>query len=425
MKAVLNYLAKNPTFKVGGIYTAVSFWDSFITMIAGILMIRWIEPGELGIWQSLTIAQLYIGIFEVGITSGLNRELPYSFGRGDKEFGYVLAETTQSYMRLLSIILSALTFLFCLVLYLLAFDLKIVAGALVIGIMAAINFYDRYLTVTYRSNEAFLSLSKVTFIKTISQILLLPLVYYVEYYGLIIYSLLVILIFVALKHFNRPIKVNSMFKMEHFKLLFKTGFPVFVMNYFRSLTTTFNRTIILGFGGVLQVGLFTPVAAVGTLIDIMPSVLGNFFFPKMNIVFGQTNDPKVLWPMALKLNGLMIILAVPFILIGWFIFPFIMENYFPKYIDSTFAMQLFTFNMLFAGTLVSHNVLYAIKSYKSSYFFNIFELVVRAGLPLMAVVFFSGNLLTLVVKGYLISSLILFVLNLYLIRSALFKRINE
>ena len=390
-------------------------------MAAGILMIRWIEPGELGIWQSLTIAQLYIGIFEVGISSGLNRELPYSFGKGDRHYGNLLAETTQSYMSLLSKIVGIFTILVCTVLYVLSFDIKVVAGSFVVGIMAAINFYDRYLTVTYRSNEAFLSLSKVTFFKTLCQILLIPLVYFVAYYGLILYSLLVMLIFVSLKHYYRPLKVQAIFRKEHFQLLFKTGFPVFIMNYLRSLTTTFNRTIILGFGGVLQVGLFTPVTAIGSMIDILPSVLGNFFFPKMNILYGKTNDPKVLWPMALKLNGLLIMLAIPFIICGWLLIPIIMENYFPKYIDSTKAMQLFTLNMLFAGTLISHNVLYAVKNYRSSYIFNISELMARAGLPLLFVILFSGNLLTLVVQGYLLSSFILFILNLFLIKRALFE----
>ncbi len=424
MNKVFHFFSNKSTLRVGGIYTAISFWDSFVSMAAGILMIRWIVPSELGIWQSLTIAQLYIGVFEFGITSGLNRELPYSFGKGNKEYGFLLAQTTQFYMKLLSFIMFFLTVVACFVLYYLSYDLKIVAGSFVVGSLASINFYDRYLTVTYRSNEAFLSLSKVTFIKTLFQIILLPVVFYVDYYGLILYSLLIVIIFVLFKHYNRPLKVLSLFQKEHFMSLLKTGLPVFVMNYLRSITTTFNRIIILSFGGVLQVGLFTPVAAIGTMIDILPSILGNFFFPKMNIMLGKTDDPKVLWPMAIKLNSFMIVLAVPFILIGWFVIPLVMTKYFPNYSESSNAMQLFTINMLFAGTLVSHNVLYAIKSYKVSSMFNISEIVARFGFPALFVYFLSGNLLTLVVLGYLCSSLFLFLLNLYLIRTTLFKKLS-
>lgn len=390
-------------------------------MASGILMIRWIEPGQLGIWQSLTISQLYIGLFDLGISSGLNRELPYSFGKGNQEHGYLLAETTQYYSGLLTKIIGLVAIFTSVILYLFSYEFSIVAGVFVVGSLAAINFYDRYLTVTYRSNEAFLSLSKVTLIKTLFQILLLPLVFYFEYYGLILYSLLIVIIFVSLKYFNRPLRVLSVFRKEHFIFLFRTGSPVFIMNYLRGLTTTFNRVIILSFGGVLQVGLFTPVAAIGTMIDILPSILGNFFFPKMNIMLSKADDPKVLWPMAKKLNVFMIVLAVPFILIGWFVIPIIMTKYFPNYIESTKAMQLFTFNMLFAGTMVSHNVLYALKSYKVSSVFNISEIIVRLGFPALFVIIFKGNLLTLVVLGYLCSSTFLFFLNLYLIRTTLFK----
>jgi O-antigen/teichoic acid export membrane protein len=390
-------------------------------MVIGVLMIGWVEPGELGIWQSLSVFQLYLPFLELGIPNGLNRELPYLYGKGEQSQALTLAQTAQAYMICVAMVLFIATILAVIFLLLSNSEMKIVAGAGTAGLMCSLMAYERYLMVTFRSSESFLSLSKIYLFHSFFQLAVFPIVFYINYYGLLIYSLLVLSALVVLMHINRPIRERLVFSKESFKLLMRTGLPVFGMGYLRGVSTSFTRLILLSKAGAVSVGLFTPANAIGSLIILVPKVLGNFFFPKMNFRLGATNDPKQLWPIALKLNGVMLVLGVPFVACIWLISPYLMNTFFPDYRESTLAMQLFAFNFIFAGTLVSHNVIYVVKKYSYGYVYAFVDFLLKFACPYICINYFEGNILALAAIGVVSSNFVLFGLNLFLIRLALFK----
>ncbi len=401
-------------------FASASILSSVISMFSGILAISWVDPNSLGIWHSLTIFTIYISFLDIGVTNGLNRELPFWYGKGNREKGAVLAKTSQSYMASVSILLLAATLIASSYLLFNGYPEKISTGALAVGLIASVSAYQKHLIVTYRSSQSFLSLSKLYVYKAILQLILFPLIIYYNYYGLILYLFLIQALFTMMMHIERPMKVAISFSYVHFKALVKTGMPVFGMGFLRGISNSFNRLILLAVGGTLTVGLFTPVNAVGSVINILPSVLGNYFFPKMNYILGQSDDPKELWPLALKLNGIMMILSVPFVIIVWITTPYLISTFFEKYKESIDAIKFFSINFLFAGALVSHNVIYAVKAYNWGLYFIILELAARFFLPYFAVHVFKGNILTLMSLGVLSSNCLLFFLNLIIIRRVLF-----
>lgn len=393
-------------------------------MLTSILMIRWIEPGELGIWQSLSIIQLYVPFFELGVPHGLNRELPYLYGKGDEKKAIGLAQTAQAFMIWVSLLFLIITILIGGYLYLYNYNPMFVAGIVAVGLMVSVNAYHRYLTVTFRSSESFMALSKVFLYKSLIQLIFFPIVYFLSYYGLLIYSLLIPVASVILMYLNRPIRQKPAFQLTNLKLLVKTGVPVFIMNYLRGIATTFTRIILLAKGGTYAVGLFTPASAVESLITILPGILGNYLFPKMNYQLGKTENPKLLWPLILKINAIIFLIGIPFVIIVWISTPYLMNLFFVKYIDSIEAIQFFSLNFLVAGTMTSHNVIYAVKKYKLGYLFLAFEFLLKYILPYIFVNYFVGNILTLTSVAIVITNIFLFFLNLLIIRIALFNKAN-
>ncbi|MCA9784514.1 MAG: hypothetical protein KC518_13100, partial [Candidatus Cloacimonetes bacterium] len=69
---------------------------SVVSMIAGIIVIRWMPPEELGLWQSVLIIQTWALIFQTGVITGLSRELPFHLGRGEEDYVKELAASAQS-----------------------------------------------------------------------------------------------------------------------------------------------------------------------------------------------------------------------------------------------------------------------------------------------------------------------------------------
>lgn len=416
---VLRKIVSSSDSKVGVIFGISSIASGVVAMIIGIIIIGWIEPGRLGIWQSLSILQLYFPFLEFGVPNGLNRELPFLYGKGEEGKGIQYAQSAQYFMILVAVFIFVSTIIASIVLISLDSDRMLTAGVATVGMLLAVNAYQRFLTVTYRSAQSFLSLSMLYWIQTVIQLLLFPLVWFYEYYGLLLYTFLVAFIFTVCMHVYRPIKQGPVLNKIYLKHLIKTGLPVFGMGYVRGISNSFNRIVLLLKGGTLSVGLFTPVNAIGTLITMLPGVLGNFFFPRMNFVLGATNDPAKLWSMVIKINIILLFASIPFIAVIWAITPYVVTTYFNDYQEAITAMQFFSINFVFSGTLVSHNVIYAVKAYNLGYIFVFVELLLRFALPYCFVQFGHGNILTLAVYGVLAGNLLLFILNIALIKIAL------
>ena len=67
--------------------TATRFSSSVIllqcaTIGCNLVILRWLPPAEIGLWQSLLLIGVYAGILDGGVISGLDRELPSLLAKG-------------------------------------------------------------------------------------------------------------------------------------------------------------------------------------------------------------------------------------------------------------------------------------------------------------------------------------------------------
>ncbi len=408
---------KSKLLQTGPLYALSSMWLTIVTMISGVVVIRWINPLDLGLWQSISIIQLYTPILDIGISNGLNRELPYLIGKRQSIRGIFLARTAQGYSILISCLLA---FVFIAVIayrIYLGLNAKTTIAIVGVGLISVLNIYSRYLTVTFRSSQSFRKLAVVQLFTGFSFVITLPLIYYFGYFGLVFNQACSTLVSTIGMHFNRPIKDRPIFNFK-LKPLIKTGLPVFIMGYIRGITASFNRIIILMNSTLTMVGLFGPVMAISGL-NMMPKILSNYFFPKMNVLYGATDDSQKLWPMALRLNRVLFMFALPVTIAVAVLMPYLMPILFPNYVESVRAIQIMSVSFLFSGTLASHNVLYVIKAYKVAFIFTCLEVLLLFGIPFLAVYLVPLGVLESVAVGYVIAQFLLFIANIYCIRFAL------
>jgi len=182
-------------------------------LITGILVIRWIQPEQLGVWHSVRLAITYSFFLLAGINNGLNRELPYALGCANEKKANGLAATA----------------LFC----------NIVGGCLALcaGITAMFifrnqshilrmsiiavtiiivgSFYRNYLTVTFRSHDAFKRLGNLQFLEASFLIVTVPLVFFFNFGGLLMRLCLLSIIGLIILHSIRPVKVRPIWEKIH------------------------------------------------------------------------------------------------------------------------------------------------------------------------------------------------------------------
>ena len=53
-----------------------------LTIVSGLLVAKWLLPEQLGLFNSFTVFASYVVLIQIGIPSGLARELPFHIGKG-------------------------------------------------------------------------------------------------------------------------------------------------------------------------------------------------------------------------------------------------------------------------------------------------------------------------------------------------------
>ncbi len=362
--------------KTALLFSSSSVILSVVKLISGIIIIKWVIPEDMGMWNSISLIQTYVAISQIGILSGLNRELPYYIGKGDGEHIVKFAETANIFITYLNYVILVLTLLASLYVYFfVSTDIKILFGVVCIGLIIASSFYGTYLNVTYRSNNEFLKLSKIQLYISAFTLLTIVLPFFFNYYGLVFRTLLISLFTTVAVHITRPLRVKPKFHKSSFQELVKTGLPIYGLGYLDDLSKTFNRTILLTIGGVVVVGYYSPAIAILTGMAMLPSAIGQYIYPQMSYNLGKFNDAKKLWKWVWKSAFAMIMIGAPAILIGWFTIPMFIERFFPNYIPGIFACQMALIAGVLDSAVIGINVLNTLKAFKWLTFLMIFKLV--------------------------------------------------
>lgn len=330
-------------------------------LACNIIVLKWLNPEDIGLFQSVMLIQNYSMLVQAGILNGLSRELPFAFGEGKQHDALEMAGTAQfvalfgSAMLLIGIPVSCFivksgTVLFCVISVL---------------ISSAACVYRAYLAVTYRADQAFESLSKLNLVEALLTVGSLPAVVWFGLNGLAGRYLFLNCAGMALSYLLRPLKTPGKYSWNKLKFLLKTGLPLFFFGYIFSITLTFPRLILLSEGGALLVGVFAPASAIAGALQMIPASLANYIYPKMSFRFGMTGNRSDLWPMA-KYSALgTLIVSIPFAFFLLWLTPLMIYRFFPSYSESIDAILWTVIAGSFMGASIAVNALYSIKAWLS------------------------------------------------------------
>ena len=345
--------------RAGFMFTSASVLVSLGSMLAGVFTMRWISPEDLGLWNSVRMALVYAVFVLAGVNNGLSRELPYFFGRGDDQTARKLAGTTLSYLLgagLLVLLGGAVS--------LIVFQqrgAKLAVAIAAVTVLILFSFYSNYLIVTFRSARSFNDFSKIKIVEALLTVGTIPLVYFLGYGGLLTRTLVLAGVVLALMHWLRPVQVSPQWDGKSFRLLLKTGVPIFALDYLATSASTCDRLVLLHFGGVKIVGYYALALMAREAIGIVPGALSEYIYPRMSHDYGQHHDPRRLWRMAIKSSLLVVAFMIPAVIAGWFIMPPLVTKLFPKYAEAVASAQWMLVGSIFGGATLGKMVIWSLK----------------------------------------------------------------
>ena len=75
-----------------------------IQKLFGLVVLRWISPSDMGLWNTASIVAPYIGFLQLGVFVALNRELPFLLGKDEREKAINHVKTAANHANQVSLI---------------------------------------------------------------------------------------------------------------------------------------------------------------------------------------------------------------------------------------------------------------------------------------------------------------------------------
>lgn len=310
-----------------------------LMIVSGILVARWLLPSELGLFNSFNIVVGYIVLAQIGIPSGLSRELPYFIGKGQKETAHQMASVAKMWQLMLGLIILAVSIIVAIVL-LYRGNTEFAAGAAVIGVLSFQGFYiTKYLKVLFRTNQDFNKLARIKLIIALVSFLSIWFVFRYDFYGLCLRAVIIAVADLLITSLWNPIKVKALWDINRFRELMKTGLPMYIVANVYSLWPVIQKTIILSIGGTASLGLFAIAVIVENGIKVFSTSINNVVYPAMATRWGEGATIGDLVRQALNpvlIAGALFLVAIP---LCWILLPPAIEFFLPNYIEGIRAAQ--------------------------------------------------------------------------------------
>ena len=339
----------------GGNYVAMA-----LNMLGGVLLGRLVAPATLGLFNGIGLVLGYAPFLQLGILNGLNRELPYFVGKGDRKRVEELAAAAQAWALIVGGVV-------CVGLSCVAFwqaahgQWQLAAGWFTNAILAIFLFYNTfYLQMTYRTSHDFARLALVNVVQSLVALVLLLLVVWLNFYGLCLRAVLIGAIGVGFLFRFRPVRVGPKWNVGHLKHLLIVGAPIFGVGQIYAWWSVINSTLVLKFAGVEGMGLYAMVIMASSTIEMIPSAVSQVVYPRMAEQFGRNASVRALLHMSWKPMIVTAVGMVPVIAVAWWLVGPVVRFVIPAYAKAVPAMQwglLFSFVSCFGPVCNVFNVI--------------------------------------------------------------------
>ncbi len=349
------------------------------TLIAGVLVLRWIEPAAIGVWQTLLLAQSWLNLIRFGVLNGMNRELPYLLGRNDTAAAYRTAQIAQLHALLCSV-LAAAGFSLSLV-FLGTWGEAWLWGLAAMLVVAAAGFYNGYLQATFRSHKEFDRLSKVQWLQAAFLLLLPAFAWRWGFAGFCAHAALQAMLVTGCAHALRPIRLPPAFDWKVARQLLATGLPLFVSSYLYVVGLGLERVVLLYRGHVQALGMYAPAVAVLSAMAVVPAAVSMYLYPRISFHLGQTQDPRQLWKLSRFAIAASVGCGLPVVLLGWPLIPPVVAEWFPAYAPAVPAMRISLLTGLMLGFASGTTLLGSLKAWKLQYIYVGTFLAAKAFFP--------------------------------------------
>lgn len=337
-------LLNNSLLREFSIFSSSTVVFQVVRVIVELIVANTVGPTLWGYWYLLNLIIAYRGVANLGIDNGMNREVPFLKGKGDKKKEILVQNSSFTFTIISSLIVS------CALLFIgIYFNKNEWASPilLLIPLFWANQFYYLF-SMSLKANGLFNLLSKMQLYYAIFHLLItVPLAYKFKLNGFIVgysISLFIALIFV---YYKSPIKYRIYLKLDYSKNLIRIGFPIMAVGVAYTLFNTLDRWIIGLMLDSTQLGYYSlSIIIFGSMI-LLPKIISQQIYPRMAYDWGKYRSAMGLEKWAKKQTLYTSYIVYVLVPISIIFIPFLIDFLLPEYREGILSVKIIMFAALF------------------------------------------------------------------------------
>jgi len=298
-----------------------------------ILAAKFLTPFEFGVSQTVMLIPSYFFFMQLGVYSGLNRNIPYYQGKGDLE--KVERQTSTSYKFSFYNAMVGIVFAFGFLIYHLIAEKSRLYAWMDIAIIAFFIFQPFYthFDTLLRSKQDFKASARYTFFDNVLNLTCSISMIFLGYTGMILKNANTFILgyLYRYRYVLKRDGVRAKFYKDEFTDLVKVGVPIALAGYFYSLNVVADRSVVALTLNPQSVGVYSISNLIIVAFQTLPTAISMLIYPRAAHLYGQTNSMQSLRKfiyLALIIN---IAAILPFALIGYFYVDQVITMFLPKY----------------------------------------------------------------------------------------------
>jgi O-antigen/teichoic acid export membrane protein len=317
-----------------------------LSVAGAIIQARFVGPEDMGVFRTFGIVLQYMVVLHLGTFDGLQRDIPRLIGAGRRDRAEQLAAACLAWILLVCVVGGA-GFAIAGIAAFWQGDAMVGCGWLASIFMLWAGFYGGYLATTYRTGHEFVRLSSSTLLGSAVSTALLPLVPFLQYYGVCLRNAAGSAASTWRLHKYRPLPVRPRLSARDLLAVLRFGAPLFLLGYIGSaLWEALEGTIIRDALGVTALGLFSVVTfGRGAAWNLLMSV-HQVVMPRVAEEYGRSGRISACVRVCALPTALTTLGVIPLAAAGWFLSRPLVEVLLPKYVDCIPALQWMWLGMI-------------------------------------------------------------------------------
>ncbi|MCL5267422.1 MAG: oligosaccharide flippase family protein [Bacteroidetes bacterium] len=321
--------------------------------LSSVVSAKILGPTSYGFYNLMDLIVKYGPLLNLGVASGISRDIPISLGRGDLAQAETLNDagfTGLLATGLLSfVVICSTSFLFYSGLAL--WGITFAAASIVTNAVFEYQIMYLYSYSNFKRASFLISVNSVTnLVATIS------LVYFWGIHGQFVAILLVPVVVIMVAYLKGYHSFKFNFSLRIYKGIVKIGFPLILVGIGYTFLITIDRVIIAKYLGVEQLGFYSLAIMAFVFSQQVPIAISQVIYPKMNFKFGVDTNPRGLEYTAV-LPSLILSLVMPLAMVVSMLFlPPIVKMFLGEYTNGIVSSEIILIPVSFYGVNILNTI---------------------------------------------------------------------